>query len=80
MNITPIHLASFETQCVLATCQSLAMLDGELVGDPMEKAAITAIEWNIAKGTYVCPYHVHKYIRTNFLVQIHPTPEMGPPL
>ncbi len=53
MNITPIHLASFETQCVLATCQSLAMLDGELVGDPMEKAAITAIEWNVAKGVYI---------------------------
>lgn len=51
VNITPIQSALFETQCVLATCQSLAVLDGELVGDPMEKAAINAIDWNVTKDS-----------------------------
>ncbi len=55
VNITPMHLASFETQCVLATCQSLALLEGELVGDPMEKAAVHAIDWNVAKGKRQAP-------------------------
>lgn len=54
--VAPIQQSSFETQSVLATCQSLAILDGELVGDPMEKATIKAIQWNITKGTY-CALH-----------------------
>ncbi len=40
----------WETQCVLASCQSLALLEGEVVGDPLEKACITAINWTINKG------------------------------
>ena len=49
----PIVSASdtpFETQCVLASCQSLALLDGEVVGDPLEKACLSAINWTVNKG------------------------------
>ena len=55
--MTPIQQTSFETQSILATCQSLALLDGDLVGDPMEKATVKAIEWHMTKGT---PKQMHK--------------------
>ncbi len=38
-----------ETQYVLASCHSLVMLEGELVGDPLEKAALLSVDWRISK-------------------------------
>ena len=71
VNITPIQQTPFESQCVLATCQSLAVLDGELVGDPMEKAAISAIEWNITKGNVVSSSMFEKWLVKTRLLCIH---------
>ncbi len=48
--ITPVPEAGHETTLVLATAHALVRLDeGDIVGDPMEKATLTSLGWTLGK-------------------------------
>jgi cation-transporting ATPase 13A1 len=51
--ITAIQDLPPETLYTLATCHTLINLDEELIGDPLEKVTLQAIEWTITKGDVV---------------------------
>ena len=48
--LIPIEEAPKETVQVLATCHSLVMMEDGMIGDPLEKATLTALAWNLTKG------------------------------
>lgn len=41
------QILPFSTAAVLAACNSLALADSAIVGDPTEKTAVESIKWNI---------------------------------
>lgn len=56
--LVDVKQTSRETTLCLAAAHALVRLDdGTIVGDPMEKTTLAALEWNLAKGTCVFPPH-----------------------
>ncbi len=49
--VTPVVEAGIETTLVLATAHALVKLDeGDIVGDPMEKATLTSLGWTLGRN------------------------------
>ncbi|CAF4960435.1 unnamed protein product [Rotaria sp. Silwood1] len=55
----PIPLSKIDVQSpvkqVLLTCHALANLDNDIIGDPLEKATLHALEWTVTRGDTVVP-------------------------
>lgn len=47
--------ASVDAAMVLATCHSLVHVDTELIGDPLELAALSAVEWSYGRSETSMP-------------------------
>lgn len=55
----PVPLAQVDVTSpvkqVLLTCHALANLDGEIIGDPLEKATLNALDWTVSRNDTVTP-------------------------
>ncbi|KAK9845150.1 hypothetical protein WJX84_012056 [Apatococcus fuscideae] len=53
--VKDVKQASPEVLRVMASCQSLIQVDGDIVGDPLEKASFQATGWSLNGSTCVSP-------------------------
>lgn len=49
MEVTETKDITQESKFVIAGCHSLAYIEGELLGDPLEKAALESLKWTITR-------------------------------
>lgn len=54
-DMMPMNEAPEHTIQVLASCHSLVQLEDTVVGDPIEKASLNAINWVLSKNDFIAP-------------------------
>ncbi|GAA5974104.1 hypothetical protein JCM11641_003436 [Rhodosporidiobolus odoratus] len=53
--LVPVTETSLETTLTLASAHALVMLDDGIVGDPMEKTTLDALNWKLSAGDKLAP-------------------------
>jgi manganese-transporting P-type ATPase len=48
--LTPVTSTNYETTLTLASAHALVLLEDGVVGDPMEKATLDALDWKLSHG------------------------------
>jgi len=51
VELTPMTKVTNEAALVLAGCHSLVLIEGEITGDPLENASLTAMRWGLDPST-----------------------------
>lgn len=67
LDLVEASCSPVKTQCVLGSCHSLSFLNGEIIGDPLEKAALLAVGWRLSKSESL-------YLSSTFLPPPSPPP------
>ncbi|CEQ39188.1 SPOSA6832_00699 [Sporobolomyces salmonicolor] len=53
--LVPVTETSLETTLTLASAHALVLLDDGVVGDPMEKTTLDALDWKLSAGDKIAP-------------------------
>ncbi|KAI0056131.1 endoplasmic reticulum Ca-transporting P-type ATPase [Artomyces pyxidatus] len=70
LKLVNVKETSRETILCLAGAHALVRLDdGTIVGDPMEKTTLEALEWEISKGEFVAPINANARHRTSIAIR-----------
>ncbi|KAL8291698.1 hypothetical protein RQP46_001956 [Phenoliferia psychrophenolica] len=54
-DLVPVKQTSLETTLILAAGHALVLLDDGVVGDPMEKTTLDALDWKLSAGDKIAP-------------------------
>lgn len=70
MKLVDVKATSRETTLALAAAHALVRLDdGTVVGDPMERTTLDALNWQLSKGDHVAPVDSTAPHRTQIIVR-----------
>ncbi|KAI0828564.1 endoplasmic reticulum Ca-transporting P-type ATPase [Trametes gibbosa] len=70
LKLVDVKATQRETTLALAAAHALVRLDdGTIVGDPMERTTLDALNWQLSKGDHIAPADVSAPHRTNLIIR-----------